>query len=196
MPKIALLDFDGVILDFPNALKDYLATKCINFKPENIESYNFNGDIGCTKKVVYEAINDAKLYSYLDFYEGAYLALEKLKSFVKVVAYTSVSSADGLSNLRNALISGLDLEGFAYIGGHNKKIEAISDYDNADVDAVFEDCLETLEAWCSKPNVKLFLIKQTYNCKTDENKSSPLWDRVVICENFVDAVDKYIATLA
>ena len=190
MSRTVLCDFDGVILDLCGAVKKLLAKRGIEFKPENVIKYNFSGDIGCSRADVFSTFKGFDLYKIQRPYEGAIEALCRLRNYVLVDGWTSVASNEKKQiEYRSFLVEHYCDGGCAYVG--EKPIIV-----DKPIDAVFEDCLENLERWSNVEGVKLFLIDQPYNQEVHNPEYSSLFPKLIRCENFADAVDKYIKTLS
>ena len=71
MKKRVLLDIDGVVLNLVEGVRILLERDGITFYPENVVSYNFNGDIGCEKTKVYAKFNDPELYKVMPFMDSS-----------------------------------------------------------------------------------------------------------------------------
>lgn len=186
--KKVCLDIDGVVLNLLEGLKIYLSKKGITFYPENVITYNFGGDIGCDKKVIYKAFSDVNFYSNLEFFDGAVEAIKKLRSKVIIQTYTTVSDIPEIYALRENLCKSLGLVGLPF----TKNKPVIND-----IDAVFDDCLSVHKDWIeNNSSAKLYLIDASYNQKVKENESSfHYWADITRCKNLNEAVDLYLKEL-
>lgn len=181
--KKVLLDFDGVVYDMLDALKTVLAKQNIQFNPQNMTSYNFDGDIGCNKQDIYKQFSNVAVFKAQRMYPLAETAVYMLKSIVNVEAYTGTSKNELIIKERQRQIDKLGVVGTpltyedASIG--NKK--ALIGYD-----ALFEDSVQTMKNWFDT-DTKLFLIKHNYNIE----EALKYKDRLIICEDLFDAVSRY-----
>lgn len=187
MRKVCL-DIDGVVLNLLEGLKIYLSKQNITFYPENVITYNFGGNIGCSKGVIYNAFQDIDFYRNIPFINGSVEAIDRLKQKVIVQAYTTVVDIPEIYQLRSSLCKELGLEGVPYLG--NKPVVS-------DADAVFDDCLGVHKDWIKdNSSAKQYLIDAPYNQKIKENELSfPHWNNVIRCKNLSEAVDLYLKEL-
>lgn len=176
------VDFDGVLVDFLGALKRSLAKKGLNYIIENTETYDFDGEIGVSKSDIYKEMHKPDMYNDIEFFEGAFEALNELKSYETVKPYTGSVNNKKIADIRNNLIKKLDLDGRAYVNSSKPIIK--------DANAIFEDDLDKLIEYIENDYKGfLFLIKHSYN---NFNKDTIQYkDKIIVCNNFVDAVDKY-----
>lgn len=189
--KNVLVDLDGVMVDMCGAVKEFLNRRGKDLIIENITKYNFSGDIGCDRSDVFEALNRVETFQLAKYYEGAVDALKRLQTVANTTAYTGVPASLFIIAHRNQQIRELHLNGEALFGkkGFTTGSKGVVE---GSWDAVFEDSLDTLKAWENEHDVKLFLINHSYNSELNNPEYSSLWERVIRCENFADAVDKYI----
>ena len=66
MSKLVLLDIDGVIVDMLEGIHRVLFEEGVTFFPENVETYNFHGDIGCPRTKVFETFSNVKTFEYIE----------------------------------------------------------------------------------------------------------------------------------
>lgn len=184
MKKNVLLDFDGVILDMLSSLEKILDNMGYRFIKENVATYNFNGEIGVPKEVVYKWLNSEECFLGETFYPRARQAIEDLKQVANIHAYTMVPDNEVILQFRNNMIGELGLRGKCYTVPKDVP-------KSLDVDAVFEDCIETLELFVPYTDVKKYIINQTYNQKSSKPYSG-LWGWEIRADDFYDAVQKYI----
>ena len=187
--KSVCVDIDGVVLNLMQGIHLYLEPLGYNFDIDHIEAYNFKYDsLGFDRKVIFDAINNIKSFELAPFYDGAVEAVQKLQYFVKTKSYTKISEIPEIYNRRKNLLNFLKLEG--------KPITSAQKPVDFSADALFDDCLDVHKQWIEQGSkAKLFLIDRPYNQKTNENKGSLDWSRIVRCKNFEEAVDFYISSL-
>lgn len=187
--KSVCVDIDGVVLNLMQGIHLYLEPLGYNFDIDHIEAYNFKYDsLGFDRKVIFDAINNVKSFELAPFYDGAVEAVQKLQYFVKTKSYTKISEIPEIYNRRKNLLNFLKLEG--------KPITSAQKPVDFSADALFDDCLDVHKQWIEQGSkAKLFLIDRPYNQKTNENKGSLDWSRIVRCKNFEEAVDFYISSL-
>lgn len=187
--KSVCVDIDGVVLNLMQGIHLYLEPLGYNFDIDHIEAYNFKYDsLGFDRKVIFDAINNVKSFELAPFYNGAVEAVQKLQYFVKTKSYTKISEIPEIYNRRKNLLNFLKLEG--------KPITSAQKPVDFSADALFDDCLDVHKQWIEQGSkAKLFLIDRPYNQKTNENKGSLDWSRIVRCKNFEEAVDFYISSL-
>ena len=183
--KFVCIDCDGVLIDFCGGIKQYLNDKNIEFNPENLISYSFKGDIGCDRSEVFKAIKDENLYPYLKAYSDVSTGLLMLTcNDIETRAYTgSIDNQKALA-LRNDFIRKFNLDsGSIYIGKKPVILEA---------DALFDDNLDVHKDWIEAGYTgKLYLIDHNYNSEKN-NPDYPYFDRLIRCENFNNAVERYL----
>lgn len=186
--KKVCLDIDGVVLNMSEGLKIYLRKQNIDFHPENVITYNFGGDIGCSKSAVYNVFRNIDFYRNIPFIDGSVEAINRLKQKVIVQAYTTVVDVPEIYQLRSSLCKELGLVGMPYIG--NKPVIS-------DIDAIFDDCLGVHKDWIrNNSSAKQYLIDAPYNQKIKENELSfTHWNNVIRCKNLAEAVDLYLKEL-
>lgn len=182
--SLALIDIDGTIADTLDALKGYFEHCGEIFKPENVETYNFGGDIGIEKEQVYSALVDEELYERLKPYDGVLSAINRLKGYHKVVAYTSMPSWGTLQAKRLEFCKQFGFDDILIFSGTKPIID--------DVAVLFDDCLEVHELWSKEPQVRQYLINQSYNQEINFEKFCSLKDKLFRAKNFCKAVDDYI----
>lgn len=187
--KSVCVDIDGVVLNLMQGIHLYLEPLGYNFDIDHIEAYNFKYDsLGFDRKVIFDAINNVKSFELAPFYDGAVEAVQKLQYFVKTKSYTKISEIPEIYNRRKNLLNFLKLEG--------KPITSAQKPVDFSADALFDDCLDVHKQWIEQGSkAKLFLIDRPYNQKTNGNKGSLDWSRIVRCKNFEEAVDFYISSL-
>lgn len=175
----AYVDIDGVLLDLIGSVKEILDSKGIDFFPEKIESYNFNGDIGCKKSEIYKCLNDVETFKSAKFYSGALDALEKLSSKYTVKPFTKSSSKSELINERMSLLNLLELEQIVFVGN---KLTPLSNEN----DVMFEDCYENIVK-CINDGFRgrIYLINHPWNKNCDISGYS----NVIRSDSFSDAVN-------
>ena len=182
--RVALVDIDGTIVNTCGALKTYLAQFGKNFKPENVITYNFDGDIGVSKSDIFSAFKEPDLYKYLTLYDGVVSSLDELKKYCRVIAYTSMPDINNLQHKRKELCEWLGFDS-VLIYDNNKPVLS-------GINVLFDDCLDVHDSWASCSNTRQYLINQTYNQKINNVYRSSLWEKVIRVENFSDAVTDYI----
>ena len=182
--RVALVDIDGTIVNMIGALQKYLSRDGKNFKPENVLTYDFNGDIGVSKSDVFSAFKDPDLYKFQSLYQGVVASLDDLKRYCRVIAYTSMPDINNLQHKRKELCDWLSFDSVLIYEGEKPVIEGI--------DVLFDDNLKVHEDWLISTNTRQYLISQTYNQKTTDNIGSSVWEKVIRAENFSDAVVDYI----
>lgn len=182
--RVALVDIDGTIVNTCNALKTYLAQFGKNFKPENVITYGFDGDIGVSKSDIFSALKEPELYKHLTLYDGVVYSLDELKNYCRVIAYTSMPNINNLQHKRKELCEWL---GFDDILIYDDNKPALPN-----IDVIFDDCLDVHESWVDYTNTRQYLINQSYNQKIIGDCRSSLWKKVIRSENFCEAVSDYI----
>lgn len=187
--KSVCVDIDGVVLNLMQGIHLYLEPLGYNFDIDHIEAYNFKYDsLGFDRKIIFDAINNVKSFELAPFYDGAVEAVQKLQYFVKTKSYTKISEIPEIYNRRKNLLNFLKLEG--------NPITLLQKPVDFSADALFDDCLDVHKQWIEQGSkAKLFLIDRPYNQKTNKNKGSLDWSRIVRCKNFEEAVDFYISSL-
>ena len=198
------VDFDGTLLDFGGAIKNYLAKDGITFYPENVKYYDYsNSDIGCNRELLYKAFYTDEFYEYLKLYEGVIDAIELLKTVEDVHAYTGAVNMESVYNRRLNLIRKLGLKGKPYTappvehyialtepclkGGDTKPVIK-------EANAVFDDCVGVLYNWyMNGSDAKLYLIDAPYNQEESDTEGIIDWSKIIRCSSFSDAVNKYLA---
>lgn len=185
MKKRVLLDIDGVVLNLVEGVRILLERDGITFYPENVVTYNFNGDIGCEKTKVYAKFNDPELYKVMPFMDSSKEAVDLLKRHCDVYVYTAATNNPEVIKMRKQFINKLGLKGQVYID----RKPVLDGFD-----ALFDDCLGVHKTWIEDgANIKHFLINATYNQKIEANASyDQIWDQLIRCDNLMDAVQKYI----
>lgn len=187
--KSVCVDIDGVVLNLMQGIHLYLKPLGYNFDIDHIEAYNFKyNSLGFDRKIIFNALNDVKSFELAPFYDGAVEAVQKLQRFVKTKSYTKISEIPEIYDRRKNLLDFLKLEG--------EPITSLQKPVDFSVDALFDDCLDVHKQWIEQGSkAKLFLIDRPYNQKTNANKGSLDWSRIVRCKNFEEAVDFYISSL-
>lgn len=176
-----LIDMDGVVLDLLGAIKTLLP----DFKPENVETYGFGGDIGVKKHDVISLFHDINLFKNQKTYPRTEEALAELRKVAELYAYTLAPKDDEVTEYRNHQIEMLGINGRAYTHYEVGREKPVLD----GYDALFEDCVENVVRWLPKTETRLYLIDRTYN---RENPDVEGWDRVVRCSDFYDAVQRFV----
>lgn len=104
MKKRVLLDIDGVVLNLVEGVRILLERDGITFYPENVVSYNFNGDIGCEKTKVYAKFNDPELYKVMPFMDSSKEAVDLLKRHCNVYVYTAATNNPEVIKMRKQFV--------------------------------------------------------------------------------------------
>lgn len=173
-----MCDVDGVLIDMMRSLKVCLANKGITFYPENVETYGFDGDIGCSKDVVYDCLQSKTLFNNLFWIDGAYTALVRLMKNNDVFAYTCAN--ENVIHLRQSMCDYIGLEGQVY-EGFNKPVIM-------DADVVIDDSPKVCLKWLNeKPDTLIFLVDQTYNRDVKEDG--------IIRVKHIREVEKYLKNM-
>lgn len=183
--KFVCVDCDGVLIDFCGGIQQYLSDRNVEFKPENLISYSFKGDIGCDRSEVFRAIKDENLYPYLKAYDDITTGLLMLAcSDVEAKAYTGSIDNPKALDIRTEFIKKHNMDGGAiYIG---KKPVIL------DADALFDDNLDVHRDWVEAGYTgKLFLIDHNYNSE-ENNPDYPYFDKLIRCSDFNNAVERYL----
>ena len=175
----AYVDIDGVLLDLVGSVKEILVSKGIDFFPEKIESYNFDGNIGCKKSDIFKCLSDVETFKSAKFYSGALDALERLSSRYTVKPFTKSSSNSELIKERMSLLDLLELEQIVFVGN---KLTPLGD-ENA---VIFEDCYENIIK-CINDGFRgrIYLISHPWNKNCDISN----YPNVIRSDSFLDAVN-------
>ena len=186
------MDVDGVILDWNGALEKYLATKGINFDKSKMTIYSYTGNIGCTKKEIYKAIEDIEFLDilYKNPYEGALEALNKLcKSHsVYINAYTASSDKEDFYMRRVNFCEELGMDGMVYPSHNHTGVKPVL----PNIHALFEDNLTVIRKWLEEePNTIIYMIDQPYN-RPSEFVRVPDSPQLKRCTSLVEAVDMFL----
>ena len=183
MRKVCV-DIDNTVLAYHEGLRRFLAEKGITFYPEKCIDYDFNGDVGCDRSIIFASMKDPRLYDMLPFLQDAEAAVQLLKKHCDVHAYTCAPSNQEILNKRIAFVKTLGITPNVFV---DKKPVV------ADADALFDDCVGVHKTWMrANSNAKLYLINAYNNQVREENKDDPIWDRVIRCDSLMDAVKKYL----
>ena len=204
------IDFDGVILNFEQRLKEYLGEKGKTYYPDNQLSYAYDiGDLGCSKEDVYACFNEYDFFSGLQFYDGVISSLNLLRSNgIEIHAYTSTSENGDIYEYRRRLIKKLKMKGNPYrqkLNNFQNTKTYMQGYDSKPVvletDALFEDNLGIILHWMMRgANTRFYLIDKPYNRFTGELfediengtlKGIDL-DKIIRVSSFEEAVIDYI----
>ena len=184
MSKSVYIDIDGVLYDLCGAIKVVLASRGITFYPENVSSWNFDGDIGCKKADVYSTFKDKSIYAGKHLYDGVVDSLQRLRNAgYRTVGYSSCVDNIDIFELRKKLFNVLGLEGEPHMSDGSGSKPYIDDEDCV---AIFDDCIGIHEMWLSN-NFKgyQYLISQPYT-KEYNNPS------LIKVASFNDAVDDFL----
>ena len=173
----ALIDIDGVVLDMLGALKERIP----EFKPENVETFDFGGNIGCSRDVVYQALRNIETYRKERLYAASFEALSALKSAgVVCYGYTSMPEDAELLGYRNFVLRWLELKGSCFVD----EKPLLHGYD-----ALFEDCPSVIQKYYNMPDMHIYLIDHTYN------RNETFCGNVIRRDNFFDAVVDYLKVI-
>lgn len=185
--RYVCVDVDGVLLDFNDNLARYLKdTRNIDFDPAKCIDYDYKYDLGFDRQIIYDCFKEPEFYKGLRTKEGVVPALKKLQLFFRTKAYTGSVNNDIIINRRRQVCKTFGLYGEPFIGERK-----LTDFGAI---ALFDDCLGVHKQWIEEGSkAKLFLIDAPYNQKTEENKSSLDWSRIIRCKNFEDAVNKFLS---
>ena len=184
MPNVCV-DIDGTVLDFHEGLRRRLAELGHTFIPENCLDYDFNGEIGCDKQVIFDLFKtDEELYYQLPFLDESREAVALLlEQGDTVYGYTASVENKNIFNHRERFVEELGMIPRVYVG--RKPV--------MDADALFDDCLGVHKCWVrANSKAKLYLINQVHNQVTEENKDDPIWQHVIRCNSLMDAVQMYL----
>ncbi len=183
MRKVCV-DVDNTILAFHDGLKIFLAEKGVTFYPEKCIDYDFNGEVGCDKSIIFDSLKDPRLYELLPFLEDAEAAVRLLTEHCDVQAYTCPHANPEIFRQRTAFVESLGMTPNVFAG--KKPVFE-------DVDALFDDCVGVHKTWMrANSRAKLYLINSYNNLVREENKDDPIWERVIRCDSLMDAVRKYL----
>lgn len=185
--RIALVDIDNTVVDMCGALRDYLALQGYTFIPENCIRYNFDGDVGVDKSIIFPTLKKPEMFELLQIYDGVVEAIDLLKEHCRVVAYTGTPDYSTLRKQRAILCDNL---GFDEIMMFDYKKPVFNE-----VDVIFDDCLDVHKDWFLNANVTQYLINQPYNQEIHNDYSSSFWKKVIRCENFKEGVLHYLNTI-
>lgn len=173
-----LMDFDGVLLDSIGTLASLIP----GFRPDRVETYSFQGDIGVSREEVFKTLYSKRYYESVKPYAEAQDALDTLRGAgVTVLPYTEVPPNPILMTIRNRTIAEMGLKGSVYI--QTKQGKPLVD----DIMAVFEDCPDNLERWQGRDGVLLYLIDHTYNRETDS---------YIRCKDIKEAVGRFLCDVS
>lgn len=179
MRRKVLVDMDGVCLDLLSALKQNLP----DFIPENVDTYDFQGDIGVDRKEVYCMLSRLVLFNAEKPYDGAKDACRRLIEVADAYAYTLVPPNPMIITTRNMQIAELGLLGSASVA----KKEVCDGYC-----AIFEDNVDVLLDFAKRDDkMLLYLVKHRYN-RPELYDSSVPYERFICCDSFSDCVDDFI----
>lgn len=183
---VVCVDFDGTVLDFHQGLKRRLAQLGHDYHPEKCIDYNFNGDIGCDRALIYKLFTDVELYRQLPFFVDSEAAISMLLERCNTVyGYTASVAEPTIFKERTELVEKLGMTPKVFVG--KKPV--------MDADALFDDCLGVHRCWVNAGSkAKLYLIAAPHNQVTEENKDDPIWEHVIRCDSLFEAVQMYLAS--
>jgi hypothetical protein len=144
------MDIDGTVLNFNEAMSQYVGKQGIKFDPKDCITYGY----------IYENFREYMMkldfYNELKPFDGVLDSIEKLESKVSVHAFTGSVYDPEIISKRKKLCNDLGfVGGDVYVNG-KPYIE--------DADALFDDNLAEHENWLRhNTKAKLFLIDAPYN---------------------------------
>lgn len=186
-------DIDGVILNFTDGIKKYLKqTKGVDFYPENITTYSFDGNIGCDRQLIFDCFDKPEVYELADLYEGIDKELmRKFAEYYDVHCYTTVVKNKEVYRRRYELCRSLSMVGYPF---WQTRKPVLSDAENGRETILIEDCLGVIEDWyVSGSKATFYLIDRPYNRITEDNKNKEVWKRIIRVKSFADLAHKLIA---
>lgn len=186
MRVLVCVDIDGVVLNFLFGLERYLGLKGYYYSAESQKTYAFTREsLGYDPSVVYDAFKEPSLYSLCPLYDGVSEAARVLTGACQVQAYTSVVDIPEIKDMRRKLCHSL---GFGYVEYVYRDKPVVFE-----ADALFEDDLSIIKKWIDAgSNAKIYLIDHTYNQPDSKSLYDIMWRRVIRCNSFKEAVEKYV----
>lgn len=155
-----LLSVDDILLDRFSAMKEVLSTLDINFKPENIETMSFDGDIGCTAEKASELSDAYITWTKVKPYDNIISNLSLLKKRYTITAFYRASTSLLQATKKSSLVGSIGLS-----GSPNYRRRTVVDVDKYDI--VVDTDLDFLIAVSESANIECVLIDAPYNEKRD-----------------------------
>ena len=179
-PKV-YVDIDNVVLDLQEGVRLVLLEQGISFYPEALIDYNYNGAIGCDKRLVFESFKNPEIYKRAPLFSGVEESLQVLRQYADVYAWTQITPLPELWKMREHLCKSLGLHPLIYAyPSEPKPIDST-------VSAVFEDSIANLEKWRDTPT-DLYLVQQPYNVRCFDR-------RFIKVFNLQDGINRFINRL-
>ena len=177
----ALVDIDGVILNFQEGLRLVLKEKGITFNPAATRTYNYDGDVGCSKDEIFAEFRNPKLYKTAPFLERALDGLPFLNQFANTHAYTGSVDSPEVVTIREKLCNVLPFNEYSLFVGEHKGVKLPN---KAKPNVVFDDCPAVINMWCSMDVPNVYVIDAPYNRGCVD-------ERCIRMNDFYDAVVDY-----
>jgi uncharacterized HAD superfamily protein len=184
------IDVDGVLLDLNKTLESYLKKKSITFYPEKIERYDFSGDIGCDKKLCFEAFSDQLFWK--EQLKHPLSDLSKVANALKEEGYnpyiyTLFNYSEEIKDIRRQYIASKNVTEYAIYDSEKPVLLEAS--------ALFEDCLGNIKRWMEEGfEGDIYLIDQTYN-QEGNNKDFPYFDKIIRVNNLEQGVEMFLGKM-
>lgn len=194
---IALVDIDGVMLDFATGLSRVLNPLGFRYRPELQTTYDFQGQGEEIRKACLEHVNEPLVYRLAPFYEKSLEAIAILKQYCCVVAYTA-STKDTLDG-RIRLCESLPFDYWIVSDTIVKSKDLVFRHPETGYirhlkpAVLFDDSPEVLKLWADEPNLCLVKITQPYN--RDFNHDHKEIPHMLHSESLYDAVYDYVKYL-
>ena len=178
------IDIDNTCIDTCGGIKKFLAGKGVRFDPSKVETYGFDGNIGCGKEKVYACFKEQEMYDLAKVYAGVKTGIKRLKKEgFSVFGYSYFNYSYEMVQNRLALMHSLGMKGGVYM---TEKPPIKSGY------AVFDDCVSVLERWYKETEAHLFLIDQSYNKRENNSPEHPMWNSIIRCKSLKEGVDRLL----
>ena len=185
--RLALVDVDGVILNFQEGIRSVLSEKGIIFNIDAVRTYDYEGDVGCDRKLIFNEFRNPKVYETAPYLPKAILGLMRLNSVATTHAYTGSVPDIQIVGMREALCNKLPFDAYTIFTGEHKGIKLSEDdtiNDTLKPDVVFDDCPAVINMWCETDIPYVYVIDAPYNKECE--------GRCIRANNFYEAVLDYI----
>ena len=188
-----LVDYDGVVVNTNQRMKEYLDKSGYSFYPENVTRYDYSGKIGVCRSIVYNCFSQPDFYlGDWKYYDGAISALRLLSNVDdEVKIWTQILSCN--KNVQTNRCKKLyELQELCpelcnpdiTLGTGRKPIYAR-------VSAIFDDCLDNLQMYVTAGvKTKLFLIDQPYN--KEENNKGYSFGKFIRVKSLLEGAEMYL----
>ena len=170
----ALVDMDGVCTDLLGRIEMIYPS----FRKENVETYDFHGDIGVERSLIFDLFKKEWFFNGMQYYPGVESACKKLESVCDAYVYTTVPNNEAIVDIRSQQARALGLDGDVFVA--DKPV--LKGYT-----VLFEDCIDNINQYLSSKDDSTFiyLIDHTYNKGISD-------ERVVRMLDFSSAVDDFV----